>query len=199
MFKRPKGAAFVPPVEVSRLPLNLRRTSLVTRQPDLAAQGAADYYERLDGARPSPTLLPQRAQFQQWKSNMLTDGANRPKHAPWDRSATLIGRAFEASGVPQSTVHRVKPPPVTYEAARAALDYGGSFPEPPEDLDPPEIVTRDAPAYGRPLLPPPDAFVTTMEAVGERGEVRRNGACRRALFEAAAVQDRVRNMIRGGR
>lgn len=199
MFKRPKGAAFVPPVEVSRLPINLRRTSLVTRQPDLAGEAADDYLDRLEHDRPLPTVLPQRALFQGWKSNMLTDGASRPEHAPWDRSATLIGRAFAASGVPNSTVHRVKPPPVTFEMAQAALEYGGQFPEPPQDLEPPEIVTRDLPAYGRPLLPPPDAFVTTMQAVGERGEVRRNGACRRALFEAAAVQERVRNMIRGGR
>jgi hypothetical protein len=201
MYRRPKGAPFVPPPEISRLPLSLLRSSLVTRQPAQTAAGIEDYQRRMaedDDEYESPTLLPQRALFQQWKSDMLTDGPNRPEHEDWLRSAHLIEEGMHASGVPGSTVHRVKPPPVTYEEAFAARRYGGQFPEPPEDLEPPEVLSRDLPAHGRPLEPPPDAFVTAMQVSGQRAEAKRNGSCQRALWEAAAVRQRARMIVRGG-
>lgn len=194
-YRRPKGLPFTPPPQISRLPMSLLRSALVTRQPAETQAGIMEYRARMAEEREPPTLMPQRSLFQQWKSNLQTDGRNRPEHARFDRSAESIVGAMRASGVPNSTVHRVQPPPVTFEMADAARRYGGEFPEPPRDLDPPEIVTRDAPAHGRPLFPPPEAFMRTVQAVGQRGEVKRRNDAQRAMFEAQAVRQRTRQMI----
>jgi|694.fasta_scaffold21441_11 hypothetical protein len=201
MYRRPKGAAFVPPAAISRLPLSLLRTALVTRDPAVTAAGIEDYQRRMAEGEDyePPTLLPQRVLFQQWKSDLLTDDANRPEHQNYLRSAELINEGFKASHVPNSTSRRVKPPPVTYDMAMAARARGSEYlPEPPEDLEPPEIVTRAAPAWGRPTEPPPEAYETAAIVTGERAEAQRQGACRRALFEAAAVQARARAIVRKG-
>lgn len=201
MFRRPKGAAFVPPAEISRLPVSLLRTALVTRDPAATAQGIVEYRERMaagDEWEP-PLVLPQRVMFQQWKSDLQTDGASRPEHKDWLRSAESIAAGARASGVPNSTVQRVKPAPYTYEQALAARQYGGQFPEPPRDVVPAPVISRDLPARGRFLEPPPEAYATTVEAVGQREEGRRYGSCQRALEEAAAVQARTRAIVRGGR
>lgn len=194
-YRRPKGLPFTPPPQISRLPMSLLRSALVTRRPAEVQEGIVEYRERMDEEREPPMLMPQRAMFQQWKSDLQTDGRNRPAHKDWSRSVESITGAMRASGVPNSTVHRVQPPPVTFEMADAARRYGGEFSEPPQDLEPPQIVTRDVPAHGRPLFPPPEAFARTMQVVGQRGEVQRRNNAQRAMYEAQVVRQRARQMI----
>ncbi len=199
--RRPKGAAFVPPAAISRLPVSLLRTALVTRDPAATQAGIVEYQQRMlqgEDYEP-PTMLPQRVLFQQWKSDLLTDDANRPEHQNYLRSAELIEEGFKASAVPYSTSRRVKPPPVSYDMAAAARSRGAEYlPQPPEDLTPPQIVTRAAPAWGRPTEPPPEAYETAAIVTGQRAEAQRQGACQRALSEAAAVQARARAIVRKG-
>lgn len=198
-FNRPKGAAFVPPPQISRLPMSLLRTALVTRQPEQTAQGVVEYQRRMEVGEDyePPMMLPQRTMFQQWKSDLQTDGANRPEHKDPLRSAMSIAMMAKASGVPGSTVHRVEGPPVTYEMARAARDRGSEILSEPTDHEPPYVVTRDVPAYGRPLEPPPEVFVRAAEITGERVAVDRANNFQRAMISAARASARLRNIVTG--
>lgn len=196
-YRRNKGAAFIPPPQISRLPISLLRTALITRAPELSALGADEYYERMDQGEDyePPVMMPQKLLFQGHKQDIQTDGRNRPLKRAWLSSVDSVNRMVKASHVPHSTVQRTVQPKMTFEQARAARRYGGEFPEPPRDLEPLPVLSRDLPRGGKPQTPPPDAFIEAERVTQERVAMKRHGSCQRALFEAAATRARVRALI----
>ena len=185
-YRQPKGLPFTPPTNISRLPVALLRTALVTRSPELVEQAIQDYQSGAD----APVMLPQRLQWQHHKSDLQTDGSNRPMHKDAHSSIdSLLALGEHVSGV-NTRIARVSHPQPTYEMAAAARDRSGEFPQPPQG-PPDPVISRDVPAGGRKMMPPPNAFVTAFEVSAQRAGIQRASKTQRALFEVSQTQMRV--------
>ncbi len=186
-YHRPKSHPFRAAFGFTALPLNLRRDSLITRNPELAAAAAAEYLRYMAG-KPRPTLLPQRMAFQQWKTG--PDTVRRPW---W--SSTMSWYEMQKGfthGVPNRVARKI-PPPLTYDMVAAARDRGADLIY-SEDTNYVPVVARPVRQdreTGRFLgrdAPPPAAMAQQVEALKVRSAheamLRRNhalGLARRAL------------------
>lgn len=172
VVRRPRPAYGAPP-EVEHLPFVLLRDALVTRDPELVAAGLEafenqeserDLYEGPQGAY----ALPQKMQFQQWKTPPTTGFANRPAHAdPYATARALMEvRAEEI----QRDVELIQANnPTTYPIERAAFDRRMSSAVQPMDTR--EVLFRDAPADGRPIYPLAYYESITERVLGEEEEL----------------------------
>lgn len=195
-FSKPKGAAFNVPPQISRLPLSLLRTALVTRQPDAAARGVVAFQRDMADDRDPPPMLPQRMAFQQWKTNLQQDGLNRGGFRDPLSSAESFSRV---SGALDNLQPRIKQRAPVYDEVRAAAERGAyHFPESPSLEEPPYVLSRDLPDEGPRDAPPTDAYIATQRAVEARGAGRRAGACSRAVTSAAAARARAVAVIKRG-
>lgn len=195
-FSKPKGTAFNVPPQISRLPVSLLRTALVTREPELTARGVQVFRRDMAEDRDPPPMLPQRMMFQQWKTDLMQDGLNRGGFREPLSSAESFARV---SGAIENLQPRVKQRAPVYEEVRAAAERGAyHFPESPTLEEPPYVLSRDLPDEGPRDAPPSDAYIATQRAVEARGAGQRAGACSRAMTSAAAARARAVSVIKRG-
>lgn len=135
------------PIErVGRVPVTLMRSSLVTRDPEQMGE-ALQAYE--DGVAPIDFLLPQRVQWQQWKHAIQTGGASRPLHRP---PLMAVEGLYEAMLTGRGPAYLMGLHPEVRPIAEQAVALSGDFWSAP--FDEADVLTRDAPAEGRPVVPP---------------------------------------------
>jgi len=183
------------PAEITNLPLNLRRTSLVTRQPYKVASGVLAFMQRMAGA-PVPLALPQSFLTQQWKKN--AGGSTRGGYKAPLQSAKGLVRAMQHSVLPQSTVRRLESRPVHLPIGEAgAVLAAGGFPQPPTGQAP-APVARTAPRGLVTRTRPPPAAVAQAHAQYEAGiHEKRVSKCTQAMDSALSARLRVLHMATG--
>lgn len=192
LFEPNLPAAFTPIQRVRSATLPMLRTSLVTRAPEEMAE-AFEAYE--DAPQPVVAVLPQRMQWQHWKSDTVDvyGSANRPRHSsPVSRTvglleAILSGRAGAILG---------HPPSFTLPMQQAADERMGDFERAPWDEAP--MLMRDAPAYGRPVTLPgleDDADLVELDRIPMRPTDPGRGGVDRAMAEVRLNQERLRSYL----
>lgn len=152
------------PKAIRMLPLDLKRTSLVTRQPEVAGAAAAKFHQYMSGHGAPPMMLPQSLQFNHW--NRQPGGIVEGNMPPARASAMGVVRALRQSGTARAP--RVVGPapysPIAQEAARIA---GQRIPQPnlATSIAPP--ISRRFPSPPPVMTPPPSAIVQQYEQMGE--------------------------------
>lgn len=198
VVRRPRPSYGAPP-SVEGLPFVLLRDALVTRDPELVA-AAIETFEAQEQERDlsegpvSPYALPQKMQFQQWKTPPMTGGANRPLHAdPYAPAAALMQIRADQIAMERDLIRANNPE--VYSIEHAAFDRRGS--DQYEPVDTRELLVRDAPAEGRPIYPYP--YPTPDEQVFDEGEVEALGpytqGIQMSLAEVRATQGRMLNWL----
>ena len=184
----------VGPPGIRNLPINLQRTSLVTRQPKVAGQAAEDYYSVMSGARPKPIMLPQSMQFGHW--NKQNDGINRGHTTPWERSPMGLLAALRQSGTARAP-RVIGPAPISPIHHTAAKRGAAMLPQPsmPPQQTP---VSRRWPGYSTPVTSaPPEAFVQAAQRSGLSARQRANDKLFKASGEAARQMQAIRDIFGG--
>lgn len=181
------------PEPMTGLPLELLRSSNVTRDPEAIARGIEEFEVSRSGAV-RPVILPQRTAFAS-EYKRLPGGPSRGSYADPLASATSIVEAFAVSGTMQGPV--VEPSAPMYPIEQAAWDRGaGRYAEhlawPSEEVP----VSMTTPV-DQPLLPPPSALATTMMVTGVRAEAERKSAFVNTLNSAQAAIDGVYTWLFG--
>jgi hypothetical protein len=162
VVRRPRPSYGAPP-SVEDLPFVLSRDALVTRDPDLIRAGIEAFQGQeqargIYGETLGPYALPQKMQFQQWKTPPMTGYANRPRHAdPYAPAAALMEvRAIQLErerDLIQANGFRH-----SYPIEHAGFDRRMSDRYAPVDTR--EVLFRDAPADGHPIPPYPGESTT---------------------------------------
>jgi hypothetical protein len=150
---------------VEDLPFVLSRDALATRDPELIQAGLDAYLNQEQerdeyGAAIGPYALPQKMQFQQWKTPPMTGYANRPRHAdPYAPAAALmeVRRIQLEREVELIQANNFQDP---YPIERAGFDRRMSDRYAPVDTR--EVLFRDGPPEGHPIPPYPGENVTTV-------------------------------------
>lgn len=192
LFEPHYPVPFTPIARVRDASLTMLRTSLVTRDPEQAAEAIEDYEE---GVRSVDFVLPQRQQWQHWKSDTvdLYGSANRPRHSePLSRTVGLLealvsGRAGAILGYPPGFVLPMQ---------QAADERMGDFE--PAPWDEPTLIMRDQPRHGRPVTLPgleEDADVVELDQVPLRPEDPGRSGIDRAMAEVRLNQERLRSYL----
>lgn len=174
------------------LPLNLLRTSLVTRQPDLTAQAAAQYFAQRRGEAQPPVYLPQSMAFGHWNRQQGPSGVSQGELPPATASAVGLMTAMRSSGV--ARVPRVMSPAPQMTMAQAAAARGShTIPQPNTDYGQTPVSRRfpDPPPVD---APPPQAFAESIALVQSLRRDERENARVRASSEAQASANAI-NMI----
>lgn len=130
---------------VGRLSPTLLSTALVTRDPERVTEALEDYVDERPGV---DFMLPQRVQWQQWKSDMTSPGANRPLHREPLMSVPGVLEAVMSGRMPVLPASY----PGQYPMNQAALDLVGD--DEMAGFDEAPVLFRDAPAQGRPIPTP---------------------------------------------
>jgi len=204
------GTSYLLPPAVSRLPVDLLRTALVTRDPEKIKTAMMQFRSTMASEQPysAPTNLPQRMWFQQHKKSPQ-GGINRPDYRDAISSAmsftsatvptTVSGDRSGVSGLSAvSTLSLRKPERVpTYaEAAAVAARGGMSFPSPETNTPMPS----GARVRVRPVRQPISAPEVTRElppALAQaQGAAQRAAAASEALRSAMQARDAFRSITR---
>lgn len=165
--RRPRPSYGAPP-SVENLPFTLFRDALVTRDPELVAAAMQAFEEQeadreIYEADPGPYPLPQAMAYQQWKTPVMTGGANRPQHGdPFAPTAALMQVRADLIAMERDLIRANNPD--IYPIEHAAFDRRGSDAYAPVDTRP--VLVRDAPAEGHPIYPYPGPDVA-YDATGE--------------------------------
>lgn len=195
------------PNAVGRLPVNLLRTALVTRQPETSAAAMANYRAGMEQGEFSPPMnLPQRMMFQQHKMSQ-NGGISRPNDRAALSSALSLSAALAPTTVSSTTpalrglsavttVSLRTPEQVpTYNEARAAAARGAqAFPQPEVGLPPEGILLRTRPLR-QPIAPPMQAYG---DALAESQQLRAAEAAFRtsnAMRSVATTQANIRRIL----
>lgn len=195
---RPNSGA---PASVEGLPFVLLRDALVTRDPELVA-AAIEHYQSQEqerdiyGGPVGPYALPQKMQFQQWKTPPMSGGANRPRHAdPYAPAAGLMQLRADQIAMERDLIRANNPE--VYPIEHAGFDRSGS--DTYEPVDTRELLVRDAPAEGRPIYPYP--YPTADEEIFGADEVEAPGpytqGIQHSLAEVRALQGQLLGWIAG--
>jgi hypothetical protein len=196
VVRRPRPAYPAPP-EIEHLPFELFRNALVTRDPEVI-EAALESFEEQEAARetyegPStPYALPQKMQFQQWKTPPMTGFASRPDHGdPYAPAASLM--LVRADQIERERDLIRANNPEMYPIERASFDRRMSNAYAPVDTRP--LAMRDVPADGRPIYPYPWESVThqVLDEDEELGPYTQG--IQYSLQEVRATQDRFRNLL----
>lgn len=195
VMRRPRPSYGAPP-SVEHLPFTLMRDALITRDPDVVAAATEVFLEQeaernLYEGPSTPYALPQKMQFQQWKTPPRTGGANRPEHAdPYEPTAGFMRLRAQMLGLERDLIQANNPQ--VYPIEHAAFDRRGSDRYEPVDTRP--LLLRDAPAWGRPIYPYP--WPGPAEELGfEVDEVEHMQGLQRRADEIRAMQDVFRDML----
>jgi hypothetical protein len=194
MYRKAKGAPFVLPLELQRLPFNLKRTALYPRDPKLTGEAIAQFQRNMSGEA-LPTYLPQRMAFQQ---NKTIDGERRP----WWSSARSwhdMAKQF-VHGVPSRLV-RVLPTYPSYPMVEAASARGAAaLPQP--SVTPAPVISRGVRTDGATSRffgrrgPPPSALAEQFVALGMHARIRQAETRGEAVASARAAAIRARRHLR---
>lgn len=196
VVRRPRG--YGAPPEVEHLPFVLLRDALVTRDPELVAAGveafeAQEAERELYGGPQGAYALPQKMQFQQWKTPPTTGFANRPDHAdPYATARALMLVRAEQAQREADLVQANNPR--TYPIEHAAFDR--RHPSGYAPVDTREVLFRDAPADGRPIDPLAYYTSPAEQLLGEDEELGPySQGIQRSLEEVRATQGRLVNLL----
>lgn len=190
MFYTP--LAFLPPTAIQRLPLQLLRTSQVTRDPRATADAVMAWEGYMRGL-PIPTVMPRSVLMQQWKRN--PGFANRGGFKTRMQTPASVFAAFQAAkGQPpagSSASRAVGTPSVALPMAEAAARRGAMRMPQPGALQPtPQVAQRP---LEQPLLPPPAAMAK--QATLRANKQARAYRCQAGVFEARAAAHRALSLI----
>ena len=168
------------PENLRRLPFDLRRDALVTRNPKQVAAAMEAYREHLQGGRPLAKLLPQRMAFQQWKTSP------NQERRDWSSSAEsfMAVQSRYRAGVPRRLTERIPPAEHVYPVRTAAQARGGRWlPQQPAPVARPAPLSRTLPEQA-PRAAPPSVIAEAYPALVQRAIRRRAGQRLRAVQEA---------------
>jgi len=184
------------PAGTRKLPINLRRTALITTHPQRTAEAMISWQSQMRGA-PTPMEMPLSVLMQAWKR--MEGGRTRgPYKDPLTVAGSVQGALQAASGVPAfSSVADVPGTPsfVLGIVAAAHRMNANRFPQPsPLRTQPPVLSNRPV----RQPMRPPNAgevarFHQTKAEMAGRFQWQR---CCGAMAEAGAAVDRVRSILR---
>lgn len=161
------------------LPLNLLRTSLITRQPEVSGEAAARFIAQMQGHEDPPVYLPQSMQFGHW--NRQNDGVNQGDLPPGTSTAVGFMAAMRQSGT--ARIPRVVGSAPHRPMYQAAAELGGAEIPGIDTQVGPAPISRRFPDPPPAIAPPPSAFV---DAVTHIQELRRN---ERAASRTRASQE----------
>lgn len=172
VVRRPRPSYGAPP-SVEDLPFVLSRDALVTRDPALIQAGLDAYLSQEQerdsyGSAIGPYALPQKMQFQQWKTPPMTGYANRPRHADPYAPAAAFMEVRRIQLERERDLIRANNFEDPYPIEHAAYDRRMSDLYAPVDTR--EVLFRDAPAEGHPIPPYPGENTTTV-LLGEDEEL----------------------------
>lgn len=167
---RPFGRTYSAPNAITRLPVDLLRTALVTRRPEQTAEAMSQYRQAVTAPEYVPPMnLPQRMLFQQHKS-AYNGGIHRPGQREAISSAATLSRALQPtmvdgtmhgvrglSAVPTVALRRPERVPTYAEAVAANARGAQAFPQPEVAPPPGNLGVRVRPVR-QPIAPPLQAF-----------------------------------------
>lgn len=191
---RPYAAAKPPMAPgFADMPLNLLRTSLVTRQPHLTAEAAAQFIAQKRGEAQPPVYLPQSMQFGHW--NRQNDGVNVGDFPPPTASAASLMSAMRQSGT--ARYPRVVYPVPQTSMQQAAGERGGhQIPQPGGIVPGPVPVSRRFPDPPPVDAPPPSAFAESHAHIQQLRRDERANARVYATSEAQASAQALNTIFR---
>ncbi len=174
------GQVYPVPGAIRRLPVDLLRTALVTRQPQRTAAAAEEYRAVMEQPTYSPPVnMPQRLMFQQHKSALksgVSRGDKRPAYSSADAYSAAVHPTMLTGSLPRDLAGLSAVPalalrvpervPTFTEAAAARARGGDALPIPEVDFAP---VPLGIPVRVRPIeqrIGPPAAVATTIPQRG---------------------------------
>lgn len=204
------GRTYAVPHQIRRLPVDLLRSALATRDPQAVGRATEQYRQAVtDPNFTSPRVLPQRMMFQQHKSQ-YAGGISRPGTRDPLSSATTVTRALAPTvldgsmqsmrGLSATPVVAMRVPErvPTYAEAAAADARGGSALPIPAVAPIPKSMLRTRPMHQY-IEPPLQAYGDDLAEAQNRAAAEaafRAGNAMRSVEEAKA---RVRQILMGKR
>jgi len=194
------GSNFTMPQGMARVPFDLLRVSMVTRNPAKAGSMAQEFQQSVNAPDfAGAAAFPQRMLFQQWKraGGGMTRG---PYEAP-------LGSAMSASAGmrPQvmtggATLRTVRVPAQvpTYEMVMAARARGADWVPGPTYAPMPPGVTAETPRVRplqQPILPPLDAYGMAVRRIEDEASLSKQADTARAVASVATLQAGIRRMV----
>ena len=196
------GTAYPMPEAIKRLPVDLLRKSLVTRDPEASARAMQDFRQGMQATEFVHTAnLPQRMLFQQHKSEER-GGTSRPDHraarssaegysaairppavakaADLDRASGLRGFG-DVSSVASVSLRRPERVPTYTESAAARARGSDALPVPELRTSVPGMGVRVRPVH-QPSAPSPQAFGDQL------ADAQAQSAARTAFAKTNAMQ-----------
>lgn len=199
------GHTYSLPQAVTRLPVNLLRTSLVTRQPEKTAVAMQQYRDAMGAPSfVANQILPQRMMFQQHKKSP-EGGVNRPDYRAPLSSALTLSAAMAPTTVSGgmrglsavSTVSLRTPERVpTYDMAAAAAQRGSqAFPQPEVSSMPTGIVPRVRPLR-QPIAPPLQAYGDALQESQQMRAAEQVFRTSNAMRSISTAREGIRKLLR---
>ena len=200
------GTTHTVPTAVARLPVDLLRTALVTRQPALTQRAMEQYRQNVTAADyAAPMNLPQRMLFQQHKSN--AGGIHRGDHRTALSSALSLSAAMRPTTVTggRPGIHglsavstlslRVPEQVPTYSEAQAANSRGAqAFPVPEVNTAPEGIAARVRPLR-QPIAPPLQAYGDALEENQQMRAAEQAFRTTQAMRSVATAREGIRKLL----
>jgi hypothetical protein len=194
------GTSYHVPDAVTRLPFDMMRTSMVTRDPGKMAMAVSAYRAQQEAQDfTGAMLLPQRMMFQQHKrldAGTVRGGMRQALSSAATLSAstvptTVTGRTLQTMRVPAGTP--------TYAMAVAARANGGNaFPRPEFAPLPPGVTVAATPRVRpmtQPVLPPYDAYGRAAEQMEQSVSLSKSQDSRGAMLAIAGIRESYRRLI----
>ena len=180
------------------LPLDLLRTSLVTRQPQATAAAAMQYQAVMRGQAQPPMMLPQSLQFGHWNRQQGPSGVVRGDLPPALASARGAIAAMRQSGTARMP-RVVGPAPIMRMREAAASRGGQQVPQPGTHVNMQPPISRRFPDPPPQSGPPPAAYAESAALIQGIRQRERVSARSVATGEAMAAANATRLLIYGRR
>lgn len=180
------------------LPIDLLRTSLITRDPKRVQAAAQQYAAVMQGQAQAPTILPQSMLFGHWNRQQGPNGGVRGDLTPPLASAQGVMAAMRQSGTARAPRVTSPAPQLPMHAAAAARG-GQRVPSPGGEVSQTPPVSRRFPSPPPVMSPPPSAYANSVGAVRGVRERQRVDSRSVATLEAMNAANAASLIFKGSR
>ena len=182
------GSAFTPPQAIARLPVDLLRTSLTTRDPRRMAGAIEQFQRNVEAPDFQPAMIiPQGMAMQQHKRG--PGGTMRGEHTPATMAAQGYARVMRSASGLQEIRQTNVPGGVQQTYEMAAMKRGsGEMSQPVVGVMPQEPVTPRVRPLRQPIAAPLEAYGTAVRRMEQEAASYKAVDSGRAMREVAQMQ-----------
>jgi hypothetical protein len=192
------GSAFTPPQAIQRLPVDLLRTSLTTRDPRRFAGAVEQFRSNATTQDFQPAMiLPQGMALEMHKRG--PGGIARGERTPATASAMGYASAMRQSGSGLREIRQTNVPGGVQQTYEMAAVKGGSnaMSQPAVDYPPEQVATPRVRPLRQPISAPLEAYGTAVRRMEQEAASYKAVDSGRAMREVAQMQDAQRRYFHG--